>query len=521
MISVDLSNLIHIVNRIYWPAFKFKGRFLVLYGGAGSGKSWAMAQKIIKRILTESDHNILCVRKTGNTIHKSQFALLVGTIKAWGLEKLFKINEAEGKEKIVCLLNGNMIQFAGLDDTEKLKSIYNITSVWVEEASEIEEEDFKELNRRLRGYKGYNKDGTEKYMQIMITFNPVSMLHWLKSFFVDRDYPKILLWDTAEAEALKTDLNEFKGMVIHSTYKDNKFIDDAYAEEMESEEDEYHYNVYTLGLWGIVGHTYFNAEKVNNRIVQVQKQKPLKRGYFEYKTYFDAEENEVLINNKSIKWVDDPKGYVFLYELPKEGYPYCLGGDSAGEGSDWNTGQLVNNITGIQCATLRIDKDEDLYANQMYCLGMFYNEALTAIETNFSTHPMKVLTKLKYPNQYVREQRPDSYTGKLANIFGFNTNKATRPDALGIIRKLVREQPHLINDLETLFEMSTFIINEKGKPEAAEGKHDDMVMAYAIVNYIRPQQRKTVEYKPKEKKETLSAIFGTEIDNENGGYSWN
>jgi tRNA-specific 2-thiouridylase len=56
-------------------------------------------------------------------------------------------------------INNNQIIFSGLDDVEKLKSIYNITSVWIEEASECLEEDFRELNRRLRGYQGINKNG--------------------------------------------------------------------------------------------------------------------------------------------------------------------------------------------------------------------------------------------------------------------------------------------------------------------------------------------------------------------------
>lgn len=88
-------------------------------------------------MITEDNHNFLCVRKTGNTLHKSSFALLVGTIKAWGLENLFKINEADGKEKIIFIPNNNQIIFSGLDDKEKLKSIYNISSVWINKSVQI------------------------------------------------------------------------------------------------------------------------------------------------------------------------------------------------------------------------------------------------------------------------------------------------------------------------------------------------------------------------------------------------
>lgn len=113
--QIDLSRLDEVINPIYFPAFRFRGRFLVLFGGSGSGKSWAIAQKIIYRMVTEDNHNILCVRATGNTLHRSSFALLKATIIEWGLGDLFQINEAEGKEKIVFKSNGNQIIFSGLD----------------------------------------------------------------------------------------------------------------------------------------------------------------------------------------------------------------------------------------------------------------------------------------------------------------------------------------------------------------------------------------------------------------------
>ena len=46
--------------------------------------------------------------------------------------------------------NGSEILFAGLDDVEKLKSIYDITGIWIEEASELLEADFNQLDIRLR-----------------------------------------------------------------------------------------------------------------------------------------------------------------------------------------------------------------------------------------------------------------------------------------------------------------------------------------------------------------------------------
>jgi phage terminase large subunit len=274
------------------------------------------------------------------------------------------------------------------------------------------------------------------------------------------------------------------------------------------EHDEYEYEVYALGGWGIVGHTYFSGAAITKRInyLTAIDNKPIKQGYFEYKTYFNEREKAVLIDNESITWIDDEKGCIKVYETVKNGYPYVIGGDTAGEGSDWNIGQVLNNVTDQQIAVLALQYDEDLYARQMYCLGRYYNDALMSIETNFSTHPMKVLTELQYPNQYIREERPDAFTNKLAKIYGFNTNKATRPDALGKLRAIVRDKIDQLHDLDTLNQMTTFIVNEKGRPEAADGSHDDYILALAIAYYCQTQQ--TIKIKrPKKEKTILEKDF--------------
>ena len=77
------------------------------------------------------------------------------------------------------------------------------------------------------------------------------------------------------------------------------------------------------------------------------------------------------------------------FEDVKPQYPYVIGGDTAGEGSDYFIGQVLDNTSGKQVAILRHQYDEDLYARQMYCLGQYYNFALLGIETNFSTFPQK------------------------------------------------------------------------------------------------------------------------------------
>lgn len=493
-----------VYNDVFEPIFFYRGRFLVLYGGSGSGKSYSAADKLICRIVNEDKHRILCVRDTGKSVSKSQFPLIENEIKRLGLYNSFKINRSVGNETITYIPNGNMILFSGLDDVEKLKSIFDITSIWIEEANEIDPKDFRELNRRLRGYEGKNKNGSKKYMQIILTFNPVSELNWLKQRFFDEEENSLILFGEKQVTEYSGNINAYDVLIIHSTYLDNHFIDAAYAKEMEDlkKYDEDEYNVYCLGLWGMPGGIFFNKHNVNERIKACRGLKPIKQGYFEFK-WNDPESQDKMLND-TIKWVDDEDGYIKIYEEPQKGYPYVGGGDTAGDGSDWNVGCFTNNITEEDVATLRVNFDEDLYAQQMYCLGWYYNWAMLGIETNFSTHPVKELMRLNYPHQYIREERPDKITSKLTKIFGFLTTKATRPAALGMLRTVMREHPDKIKDLTTLEEMTTFKKNEKGKAEAVEGFNDDCIIARAINCYIAPQQRKVVREEPQPVRKRLS-----------------
>lgn len=246
------------------------------------------------------------------------------------------------------------------------------------------------------------------------------------------------------------------------------------------------------------GQCYFNSEKIVKRIQEVEK--PIKIGYFLYELY-----NEKIM---SYKWIDDPNGFIKIYKDVEERHPYVLGGDTAGDGSDNFTGQVLNNITGKQVAVLKQKFDEIEYTRQMYCLGMYYNEALIGTETNFSTYPMVKLAEMNYPNLYIRDKSPDDYRNKLETKIGVNTNKATRPHMLAILQTVVSEEIENIQDKETLEEMLSFIVNEKGKAEAQEGGHDDLVMGAAIAYYIRPQQKFTLlPIKQKKMQEVYEPFF--------------
>ncbi|MBQ8881700.1 MAG: PBSX family phage terminase large subunit [Oscillospiraceae bacterium] len=448
-------------NDHFLPLFFDKHRYLILKGGGGSGKSIFAGRKVLERATTEPGHRVLVCRKVGKTIRESCFEQLKSQAYEYYADCVEFIPRGKGSDMYIKLKNGSEILFAGLDDVEKLKSIFDVTMLWIEEASELEEGDFNQLDIRLRTDFPF-------YLQMIVSFNPISITHWLKKRFFDRKDPR--------------------ATVHESTYKDNRFLTKEAIETLEAfkETDEYYYMVYCLGQWGVTGKTVFNAKLVAERLAVIQGQGPVKRGFFAYTENVDG------IHISNIHWVDDPGGPLKIYAEPGAGRPYVVGGDTAGDGSDWFIGQVLDNITGKQVATLRHQYDEDTYARQMYCLGQYYNNALLALETNFSTFPVKMLSLMGYRNLYVREVE-DTYEGNLRHAFGFRTDQLTRPVIISELIRVLRENVHLLNDAETLQEMLTFVRNEKLRPEAESGAHDDCVMALAIAFYVRPQQSMAVK----------------------------
>lgn len=434
-------------NTAFWRLYEDDHRYLVLCGGGGSGKSIFAGRKVLERVTSEPGHRWLVCRKVARTLADSCFAQLRGQIAEHYPDAGARVLSGELEIRFP---NGSIILFAGLDDVEKLKSIYNITGIWIEEASELTEGDFNQLDIRLRGETRY-------YKQIILSFNPVSVTHWLKRRF----------FDTPDQRA----------RTHRSTYKDNRFLDAEAIATLEGfkDTDPYYYQVYCLGEWGVTGKTVFDAKAVAERLQHIPQ--PIRTGFWEAGT-----------------WTDLKDGPVQIFKEPEPGRPYVIGGDTSGEGSDYFVAQVLDNITCEQVAVLRHQYDEDEYAEQVYQLGTLYNDAMVGIESNYSTYPIKRLEQMGYQNMYVREQE-DTFAGSIRKAFGFQTNARTRPVIIAGLVEAMRDSVSTVNHRETLEEMLTFVRNEakKLRPEAEEGAHDDCVMALAIAWYIRPQQRMTVE----------------------------
>lgn len=232
--TLDLKETI---NDKYYPLLSNHDRYLLLYGGAGSGKSHFACQKKLIRILMAIKRGykekFLVLRKTQPAVRKSVFALLKSYIDQWGLSDICQVNKTdmtftfEGGSEILC---------TGIDDPEKLKSIEGVTSIWLEEPTELTVNDFLQVDLRLRG-------DTPSYKQIVFTFNPISWTSWIHAHFFET---------TQESSH-----------ICHSTYKDNRFLDAEYVKVLESlkDQDDTYYQVYALGEWGILQDLIFTNWK--------------------------------------------------------------------------------------------------------------------------------------------------------------------------------------------------------------------------------------------------------------------
>lgn len=208
-------------NDVYWPHLQdYSNRYEVYYGGAGSGKSVFICQKLLFKALNRK-RKVLIIRKFGTTLKDSVFQLVVDMLKKWQIYDMCKINLST---YTITLPNESVFLFKGMDDSEKIKSITDITDIWCEEATELSEDEYTQLDLRLRALAGD--------LQLIVSFNPVSKVNWVyKRWFADgkKEYP-----DT---------------MILKTTYKDNKFLPESYTKALEDKinTNPNYYKIYALG----------------------------------------------------------------------------------------------------------------------------------------------------------------------------------------------------------------------------------------------------------------------------------
>lgn len=194
-------------------------RINVLYGGAGSGKSYFVVQKMILKCLSNPNRKVLIVRKYGTTIKDSIWSLFVEELFSYFAQFVKRINRSD---YTITMFNGSVFLFKGLDDNEKIKSINGITDIVIEEATEITLEDFTQLNLRLRSKQPFN--------QIHLMFNPISKVNWVYKYFFENEPP----------EDCK---------IYQTTFEDNRHLPKEYIDNLNhlKQTNPAYYNIYVQG----------------------------------------------------------------------------------------------------------------------------------------------------------------------------------------------------------------------------------------------------------------------------------
>lgn len=235
--SINLTLKKGVFNDTYFSHLvDYSKRYEVYYGGAGSGKSVFIAQKLIVKACA-SPRKILVIRKYGTTLRDSVVELVKSMLKKWHVYPYCKMNETTFT---LTLPNGSVFLFKGLDDEEKLKSIADVTDIWVEEATEISESEFTQLDLRLRALTGN--------LQLIVSFNPVSKVNWVYTRWFAED----AVYDRDAT------------IIVHTTYKDNRFLPQEYIQALEEKmySNPTYYRIYALGEFASLDKLVFTNWKV-------------------------------------------------------------------------------------------------------------------------------------------------------------------------------------------------------------------------------------------------------------------
>ena len=209
------------VPKFYTLLTDYSHRWEFWVGSAGSGKSYTIAQKIIIRCCREPIRVVVC-RRYGTTLRNTCFSLFKEILAKWKLTPYVKMRETDMNIKFP---NGSEIIMLGLDEETKLLSLNNISTIWVEEAYEVPQPIVEQLNIRMRGQAANQ--------QLLLSWNPISKNSWLYNFTVENPPDN--------------------SIYIHSTYKDNPFLNDEYIAALDemAVRNPAKYKVYGLGLWGV------------------------------------------------------------------------------------------------------------------------------------------------------------------------------------------------------------------------------------------------------------------------------
>lgn len=197
------------VNTVYQPLFKEKARYYILMGGRGAGRSTVSSQYANARLVDEGYFRCAIMRYVLGDIRNSIYREITDRAEENGVLGQFDVNES----MMTISYGANSINAVGFkksssDQKAKLKSLANYNCVIIEEADEIPEADFMQLDDSLRTMKGDIK--------IILLLNPPAKSHWIVQRFFDLSPSEITGF---YVPVLKSGLKDT--IIINSSFEDN------------------------------------------------------------------------------------------------------------------------------------------------------------------------------------------------------------------------------------------------------------------------------------------------------------
>ena len=317
----------NVFNSVYYPyLLDYSKRYEVYYGGAGSGKSVFVAQKLVIKALKDV-RKILVLRKVNRTTKASTFQLLLDTLTNFNILNKCAVNRTDYS---ITLPNGSQFLCSGLDDTEKIKSIVGLTDAWLEEATEFCADDFSQVDLRVR-------DPYASGQQIILSFNPVSKANWCYLWFFA---------DNPEMMELRRNVN-----IIKTNYLHNRFLPQAYIDTLlrMKETNPVYYTIYALGEFGSLEKLVYNNWQVMD---------------------FDAKSIKgQLLCGCDFGYTNDPTAFVASLLVPAENRIYVF---QEWGGTGFLNNQIAQAISGLGFAksTIICDSAEQKSIDELRQMGL-------------------------------------------------------------------------------------------------------------------------------------------------------
>jgi phage terminase large subunit len=204
------------LNKAFSNFMHDNNKIILSYGGRGSGKTVAAAQKIINDTMTNTNNDVLVLRKYAVNIKQSVYEEIKKCINYTRYAKNYYNTGLPALHHIIHSINCNNIEFAGLDELDYKYHQWIFKTIWIEDAQQLTQNDFIKLLVRFPN------------SQFILTFNPTPNCKWIKETLIDTDMSNV--------------------SVYHTTYKDNPFMPEGITNNFSHIQKET-YNADVFGDW--------------------------------------------------------------------------------------------------------------------------------------------------------------------------------------------------------------------------------------------------------------------------------